>query len=111
MQEYREAFLREFRKFLGQPYKEAPVTSLRIVVLGPGCSQCNRLEQTVKQVLTEMDVPASVEHVTDLKEIVKYGFVRTPALMINEKVVAMGTVPPTKRIKDWVTQAQAQVAN
>jgi len=69
--EYGEAFLREFRKFLGQPYEEASRTSLHIVVLGPGCSQCNRLEQTVKQALTEMGLPASVEHVTDIKEIAK----------------------------------------
>ena len=57
--EYGEAFLREFRKFLGQPYEEALGTSLRIVVLGPGCSQCNRLEQTVKQAV-DRDGPSRI---------------------------------------------------
>jgi small redox-active disulfide protein 2 len=105
--EYGEAFLREFRKFLGQPYEEAFGGSLRIVVLGPGCSECNRLEQTVKQVLNEMKLAASVEHVTDVKEIASYGLVRTPALVINETVVASGTVPSPKRVMELLTQIGA----
>jgi small redox-active disulfide protein 2 len=103
--EYGEAFFREFRKFLGQPYEEALGTSLRIVVLGPGCTQCNRLEQTVKQALTEMGLPASLEHVTDVKEMAKYGFVSTPALVINDKIVSRGTVPSVKNIKELLGRA------
>jgi small redox-active disulfide protein 2 len=102
--DYGEAFIREFRKFLGQPYEEASEGPLRIVVLGPGCSQCNRLEQTVMQVLNEMALPASLEHVTDIKEMAKYGFVRTPALIINGRVVAKGTVPSVKKIKEWLIE-------
>jgi small redox-active disulfide protein 2 len=98
--EYREAFFREFRKFLGQPCEEALGTSLRIVVLGPGCAQCDRLEQTVKQALTEMSLPASVEHVTDIKEIARYGVATTPALVVNGKIVASGTVPSVTKIKE-----------
>jgi small redox-active disulfide protein 2 len=109
--DYGKAFVREFRKYLGQPYEETSQDSLRIVVVGPGCSQCDRLEQVVMQILTELQLPASLEHVTDIKEMAKYGFVRTPALVINEKVVAMGTVPPAKKIKEWLTEAQSQVAN
>jgi small redox-active disulfide protein 2 len=103
--EYGEAFLREFRKFLGQPYEEALGTSLRIVVLGPGCSQCNRLEQTVRQALSETGLPASLEHVTDVKEMAKYGFVSTPALVINDKIVSRGTVPSVKNIKELLGKA------
>jgi small redox-active disulfide protein 2 len=104
--DYGKAFLREFRKFLGQPHEEAANDSLRIVVLGPGCSQCNRLEQTVMEVLNEIDLPASLEHVTDIKEMAKYGFVRTPALVVNGKIVATGTVPPLKKIKEWLTETE-----
>ena len=78
---------------------------LSIIVLGPGCAQCNRLEQLVKQVLTELGLGVSVEHVTDIKEIAKYGFVSTPALVINGKIVAKGTVPSAKKIKEWLTTA------
>ncbi len=103
--DYGQAFIREFRKFLGQPYEEASEGPLRIVILGPGCYQCNHLEQTVMQVLNEMGIPASLEHVTDIKEMAKYGFVRTPALIINGMVVAKGTVPPVKKIKEWLIEA------
>ncbi|AFM27980.1 thioredoxin family protein [Desulfomonile tiedjei] len=106
IKEYGEAFLREFKRFLGQPCTETSRTSLRIEVLGPGCSQCNRLEQIVKQVLDEMALPASLEHIADMKEMAKYGLVRTPALVINEKVVAMGSVPPVKKIREWLTQSK-----
>ena len=74
---------------------------LRIVVLGTGCSQCNRLEQTVMQALNEMALVASLEHVTDIKEIANYGFVGTPALVINGKVVASGTMcRPRKKLRN-----------
>lgn len=104
-EDYGRAFVREFRKHLGQPYEETSRGTLSIVVLGPGCSQCDRLEQTVMQVLTEIGLPASVEHVTDLKEIARYGMVRTPALVINGKVAAMGTVPSPRKIKEMLTTA------
>jgi small redox-active disulfide protein 2 len=103
--EYGEAFLREFKKFLGQPYEDAPARGINVVVLGPGCSECNRLEQTVKQALAEMGLPAPVEHVTDIKKIANYGLVRTPALVINGTVVASGTVPTAKRVMELLTQA------
>jgi len=103
--EYGEAFLREFRKFLGQPHEDAPAKGVNVVVLGPGCSQCNRLEQVVMQVLSELGLEASLEHVTDIKEMAKYGLVRTPALVINGTVVASGTVPTAKRVMEWLTQA------
>lgn len=101
--DYGRAFLREFRKFLGQPCEETETGGLSVVILGPGCSQCNRLEQSVMQVLSELGLGASVEHVTDLKKIAEHGFVSTPALVINGKIVAKGTVPPAKKIKEWLT--------
>jgi small redox-active disulfide protein 2 len=108
--EYGKAFVREFRKFLGQPYDDAANESLRVVVVGPGCYQCDRLEQSVMQVLTQMNLPASLDHVTDIKEMAKYGFVQTPALVINDKIVARGTVPSEQKIKEWLAEAAAPVA-
>jgi small redox-active disulfide protein 2 len=103
--DYGKAVLREFRKSLGQSVDEPVCEAMEILVLGPGCSQCDNLERSVKQVLSEMGLGVSVEHVTDLKEIATYGFVRTPALVINGKIVAMGRVPSAKQIKDWLTTA------
>ncbi len=50
-------------------------------------------------------MPASLEHVTDIKEMANYGFVRTPALVINGKVMVMGTVPSVKKVKEWLMEA------
>ncbi len=102
---YAEALLREFRKFLGQPVVELDNGPLKVVVLGPSCSMCNSLEQTVLRVLSELELPASLEHVTDIGEIARYGLTRLPALLVNGKAVALGTVPTAKRIREWLTEA------
>jgi len=104
--DYRKAFLREYRKFLGQAAEEVGPKRLTVKVLGPGCTQCHRLDQLVKQVLAEMGLPAEVDHVTDLKEIAAYGIVSTPALVINDKIVAKGTVPSPRKLKELLTAAQ-----
>ncbi len=105
--DYGKAFVREFRKFLGQPYEDVETKDLRILVLGPGCWQCDQLEQTIMRVLNEMSLPASLEHVTDVNEISKYGLVRTPALVINGTVIASGMAPTAKKIKEWLNRAMA----
>ena len=99
---YGNAFLREFRKFLGKPYEEEISKDLEIKVLGPGCAQCNRLEKEIIEVMVEMNLAADLEHVTDIKEIGKYGVMGTPALIINDKVMSVGRVPLRAKIKEWL---------
>jgi predicted DsbA family dithiol-disulfide isomerase len=48
-----------------------------------------------------------VDHVTDIKEIARYGIMGSPALLINGKAVAVGSVPPRERIKKWLVEASA----
>jgi len=102
---YGEALIREFRKFLGRPHETPSHGPLRITALGPGCSQCDRMVQTVMGVLNSMGLPASVEHVTDIEEIARYGFLQMPALIINNKVVCMGTIPSETKLKSWIAEA------
>ena len=102
---YGNAFLREFRKFLGKPYEEDLSKDLEIKVLGQGCAQCNRLEKEIIEVMVEMNLAADLEHVTDIKEIGKYGVMGTPALIINGKVMAVGRVPTRAKIKEWLSEA------
>lgn len=105
--EYGRAFVRELRKFLGQSYTDDSPTGLDVKVLGMGCAQCHTLTQVIMDVLTELKLPASVDHVMDLKEIARYGIMGSPALLINGKAVAVGSVPPRDRIKKWLTEASA----
>jgi len=105
--DYGGAFVRELRKFLGQPFTDDVPKGLDIKVLGAGCSQCHALTQMIMEVLTELKLPAGVDHVTDIKEIVRYGIMGSPALLINGKAVAVGSVPPRDRIKKWLVEASA----
>ncbi len=104
---YRRAFVREFRKLLGQPYVEETPAGLDVKVLGVGCSQCRALTQTILELLSELNLPANVEHVTDMKEIARYRVMGSPALLINGKTRAVGSVPPRDRIKKWLLEANA----
>lgn len=106
-EDYGRAFIREFRKRLGQPYTEAPREGLDVKVLGTGCGQCDKLVQLVMEVLTEIKTPASVEHVKDLREIAGYGLLGLPALIINGKAVFVGSVPPKNRIKGFLLEASS----
>ncbi len=105
-EEYRQAFLREFKKFLGKPVEAEVPQGLEVKVLGPGCSQCDRLEQDLMAVMSETGIVADVEHIRDIKEIGTYGIMGTPALIINNTVKAVGKVPPRNKLKQWLEEAQ-----
>jgi small redox-active disulfide protein 2 len=104
--EYAKAFLREFKKFLGKEVREDRLEGLEIKVLGPGCAQCDRLEQELMAVMAEIRVAGSVEHVRDVKEIARYGVLGTPALIINGKVKSVGKVPSRANLKEWLNEAK-----
>ncbi|MHB8203709.1 MAG: thioredoxin family protein [Desulfomonilaceae bacterium] len=106
--DYGKAFIREFRKFIGLPYEENAGGPISVVVVGPGCAECNRLEQSVMVALNELGIPASLDHITDMKEASKYGFIATPGLIINGEIVSGGTVPQINKIKEWLKQATNQ---
>jgi len=103
---YGKAFLREFKKFLGKPFKEEIPEGIQIKILGPGCVQCDRLEQEVIQVMGETGIVADMEHVRDIKEIGTYGVMGTPALIINGKVKSVGSVPVKSKMIAWLKEAQ-----
>ena len=107
---YAKALIREFRTFLGQPVEEEETGgALRVIILGPGCANCSRLENDVRNVLAEMNAPGEMIHVTDPREIVKYGVMGVPALVINRKVVSVGTTPEKKKIRQWLEEALKQM--
>ncbi len=65
---------------------------MNIKVLGSGCKNCSMLSDNAAQAARELGINAQVEKVTDLEAIVSYGVLRTPALVIDEKVVSFGRV-------------------
>ncbi|MBU5439790.1 TM0996/MTH895 family glutaredoxin-like protein [Tissierella sp. MSJ-40] len=75
-----------------------------IKILGTGCSKCNKLEENTKLAVGELGVNASIEKVTDFKEIMKYGVMQTPTLVVDEKVKAIGKIPSIEEIKKILTK-------
>ncbi|MDY6792373.1 MAG: thioredoxin family protein [Thermodesulfobacteriota bacterium] len=105
-EEYGRAFLREFNKYFGRPYEEENFAELEIKVLGQGCTQCDRLEQELMQVMAEFEFIGDIEHVRDIKEIGKYGVMGMPALIINGKIKSVGRVPPKNQLIEWLKAAK-----
>jgi small redox-active disulfide protein 2 len=75
---------------------------MKIKVLGTGCANCKALEKSVINALTELDIVAGVEKVDDIQKIMSYGIMRTPGLVINDKVVLAGRVPAMKELKEII---------
>lgn len=105
--EYKPAFLREFKKALGEKVDEVR-SGLCVKILGPGCPACDHLEQTVMAVLADLGIPAAVEHIRDLKEIARLRIFGAPGLMINDEVKAVGQTPSKGMLKKWLTEALNQ---
>ena len=75
---------------------------LEIKVLGSGCTNCKRLEATVRKVADAAGIETDIAHVTDFTEIMQWGVLATPGLVINDKVVATGRIPSEKEIARWL---------
>ena len=76
---------------------------MEIKILGTGgCANCKKMEQLVSEVLKETKIAAELIKVTDIKEIVSFGVMSTPALVINNKVKIVGKVPPKNTIKEFI---------
>lgn len=73
-----------------------------IKILGTGCSNCKKLEANVKEAVKELGIEASVEKVENIQNIMAYGVMKTPALVVNEQVKVMGRVPSVEDIKKYL---------
>ena len=78
---------------------------MKIEVLGPGCANCKRLEQEARQAVGLAGVEAEIVKVTDYREIMAYGVMSTPGLVIDGKVVSTGRIPSAGDIAMWLYQA------
>jgi len=77
-----------------------------IKILGSGCPNCAKLEANAKRALEELNLEAIVEKVTDINLIINYGVMSTPALVVDEKVLASGRFLDIKEIKEILSNQQ-----
>ncbi len=72
---------------------------MNIQILGTGCHKCTTLAQATAQAVAELGMAAHISKVTDLKEIIAFGVMMTPALAVNGIVKVAGRVPGLAEIK------------
>lgn len=75
---------------------------LDIKVLGTGCASCIKLENLVKEVVAENNLPANIEKVTDREKFLDYGIMLTPGLVVNGKVLVSGKIPIKSTLEHWL---------
>lgn len=73
---------------------------MNIKILGSGCANCRKLEKNVIDALKAIDQEATMEKVTDMKDIMSYNIISTPALVVDGKVLFSGQVPSAKKIQE-----------
>lgn len=73
---------------------------MNIKILGTGCPNCQRLEANTKQALSELKKEAEVEKVTEIQDIMSYGVMSTPALVVDKTLLVAGMVPSVEELKE-----------
>lgn len=76
---------------------------MEIKVLGSGCARCQSLEKLTRQAVEELNLNAAVIKVEDMQKIMEYAVMRTPALVIDEKVVLSGQLPKVTELKKLIS--------
>ncbi len=79
---------------------------MEIKILGPGCPKCKTVEKLTREVVEQSGINANITKVDDIMEIMKYGVMATPAIVVNEKVEIKGRVPSAEEIKSLLIKFQ-----
>ena len=80
---------------------------MNIKILGTGCTNCKNLEKATYNAVAELDLNATISKVEDIQQIMSYGIMRTPALVVDEKVIMYGRVPSLSEIKELLQKANS----
>jgi len=80
---------------------------LSIKVLGPGCANCEKVEEVAERVVATLSIDATVTRLTDRAVWQKYGLLSTPGLVINEKLMCGGRIPSEAEVTTWITSVLA----
>ena len=77
---------------------------MNIKILGVGCSRCKKLEQQVRDIVAKNNIQAEIEKVAEIQDIMKYGVMATPGLVINEKLKSSGLTLKDEQILNWIKE-------
>ncbi len=73
-----------------------------IKVLGTGCATCKSTVALIEEVARVKGVTVSLQKVEDIKDIMRYGVMSTPAVVVDGKVVHAGGMPSRDRVEQWL---------
>ena len=76
---------------------------MNIKILGTGCANCKNTMALIDQVAQAKGISVTLEKVEDLRQIMGYGVMSTPGVVIDGKVVHAGGVPSRDKIEQWLT--------
>ena len=79
---------------------------LNIKVLGSGCTNCINLEKMCYDIVAENNIDATIEKVSDYKDIMSYGIMSTPGLIVNGKILSSGKLPTKATLTHWLLENQ-----
>ncbi|MCF7810805.1 thioredoxin family protein [bacterium] len=77
---------------------------MKIQILGPGCPKCELLAKHAKEAVDALGLSCEFEKVTDIQEIMNFGVMMTPGLVIDGNVKSVGKVLTTEKIKELISQ-------
>lgn len=75
---------------------------MEIKILGPGCAKCKATSEAIEKVVQSKGMQVQLTKVEDMREIVSYGVLSTPGVVIDGKVVHVGSVPTREAIEGWL---------
>ena len=75
---------------------------MKIEILGMGCPKCKKTAENASQAVKELGISTEVVKVEKIDEIMKYGVMMTPALVIDNEVKCAGKIPSVDEIKKWI---------
>jgi len=77
---------------------------MEIKILGTGCANCKNLEKATREAVAELKLDASVVKEEDIVKIMGYGIMRTPALVVDEKVLFYGRIPSVAELREMLSK-------
>jgi small redox-active disulfide protein 2 len=76
---------------------------MKIQILGPGCAKCTKLAETAVTAAEELGIEYEIEKVSDVNEIMTFGVMMTPGLVVNGEVKSVGKVPSLSEMKNMLS--------
>jgi small redox-active disulfide protein 2 len=83
---------------------------MKIKILGTGCTKCKMLYAEAEKAITASGVRVDLEKVEKIDDIMKFGVMMTPALVLNDEVKASGRIPRTAEIVSWIQTESSKTA-